>query len=144
MRWNVCGGRHMTHPSADTLQAFGLGKLDDASAEAVMIHLYGCSECPQAVAEVSGDSFVARLRQAHDQYSTRPPDPALSEPGRSRHAPHSSQATPPPNASLFPELANHPQYEIVRELGRGGMGVVTWPITACWRGRKSSRWSTRN
>jgi serine/threonine protein kinase/Tol biopolymer transport system component len=27
-------------------------------------------------------------------------------------------------ADLPPELANHPQYEVVRELGRGGMGVV--------------------
>jgi len=31
--------RHATHPSQDTLQAFGLGKLDNASAEAVMSHV---------------------------------------------------------------------------------------------------------
>ena len=28
------------------------------------------------------------------------------------------------SSSVPPELASHPQYEIVRELGRGGMGVV--------------------
>lgn len=28
------------------------------------------------------------------------------------------------SASIPPELANHPQYEVTRELGRGGMGVV--------------------
>src|SRR4029078_1356369 len=28
------------------------------------------------------------------------------------------------DGELPPELLNHPQYEIVRELGRGGMGVV--------------------
>jgi serine/threonine protein kinase len=28
------------------------------------------------------------------------------------------------HASIPPELRNHPQYEVVRELGRGGMGVV--------------------
>jgi serine/threonine protein kinase/formylglycine-generating enzyme required for sulfatase activity len=30
----------------------------------------------------------------------------------------------PPTDTLPPELAGHPDYEIVRELGRGGMGVV--------------------
>ena len=29
-----------------------------------------------------------------------------------------------PAANLPPELAGNPQYEILRELGRGGMGVV--------------------
>ena len=38
--------RAVTHPSADTLQAFGLGKLDDASAGAVMNHLEECHGMP--------------------------------------------------------------------------------------------------
>jgi hypothetical protein len=106
----------VTHPSADMLQAFGLGKLDDASAEAVISHLDECSECRQAVAALSGDSFVERLRQAHDRHATRPPGQSVSDSGRSRHATRSSQATPPSNANLPPELANHPHYEVVREL----------------------------
>ncbi|HEY7329150.1 MAG TPA: family 16 glycoside hydrolase [Gemmataceae bacterium] len=46
-----------------------------------------------------------------------PPSPRTSHP--SAGAPGQ-----PAIANLPPELANNPQYEIVRELGRGGMGVV--------------------
>ncbi len=42
----------------------------------------------------------------------------------SRLAAQPASAEPPPARSLPPGLANHPNYTIVRELGRGGMGVV--------------------
>ena len=51
-----------THPSPGILQAFGLGKLDDAAAETVLDHLETCSERCKEVAAQSGDTFLDRLR----------------------------------------------------------------------------------
>ena len=110
--------RTLAHPSADTLRALGLGQLDAAAAEEVFQHLEVCHACHQQVAALSDDDFLRKLRQAHQSDSTPAPAKALpsllSGPGTSGLV----------AADVPPELASHPQYEIVRELGRGGMGVV--------------------
>jgi serine/threonine protein kinase len=106
------------HPSADALRAFALGKLDDSTASVLMSHLDSCPECCQAVAALSGDDFLGRLRQVHGHSATPAPARSLVE----------AAPKPPVNPSSLrnvpPELAHNPQYEVLRELGRGGMGVV--------------------
>ena len=52
------------HPTDQTLSSYGLGKLDDRSAEAVNEHLMECSDCRKRVAEMSADSFLQRVRDA--------------------------------------------------------------------------------
>ncbi len=110
-----------SHPTGQTLRSFGLGKLDDRSAEAVNNHLERCPGCRQRVAELSADSFLGRIRDAQPMG-----EHAFSQSRASATDRLTGPVTqaPEPASKLPPGLADQPDYEIKRELGRGGMGVV--------------------
>jgi formylglycine-generating enzyme required for sulfatase activity/serine/threonine protein kinase len=117
------GAAAAVHPTDPTLQAYGLGKLDDASAESVNKHLESCPDCQRRVAEMSSDSFLGRLRQVQGQPdSTGPVVSSIA--GLSMLDTGASSPARPASSTLPPGLADHPDYEVVRELGQGGMGTV--------------------
>ncbi|HEX7449095.1 MAG TPA: family 16 glycoside hydrolase [Pirellulales bacterium] len=138
-----------TCPPASVLSDFGLGKLDVASAETVIRHLETCADCRGRAANLPGDSFVDRLRDAGGasqegfrRERTFVPGESLANaanstdgssvkedglPGPSRSIAGQNKrdglASPSPMSGP-PELADHPDYELIKQLGQGGMGTV--------------------
>ena len=110
-----------SHPTDQILFAYGLGKLADPAASAVDLHLEVCATCRQRVSELSGDSFVGRLRDAGARPKPRARTWAAAPAVVSPKAPAPDPALA---GKLPPELAANDQYTVLRELGRGGMGVV--------------------
>ncbi len=135
-------------PPKNVLSDFGLGILDDRAAETLSEHLETCADCRAQVAGVAGDSFIKRMRQAVGASpaaspAQSPPEPAqtvifgaesVSNAASSAETPtHASgkrelagakSAAEPANLTLPPALAESPDFEVIKALGQGGMGVV--------------------
>ena len=109
------------HPTLEILSSYGLGKLDEPLAKAVNEHLEKCADCRKHVAELSADSFLGRVRDAQ---ATDNSIAAKSQFYGSPSLEETGPVQPIPANTLPPGLADHPDYEIKGELGRGGMGVV--------------------
>src|SRR5262249_7288228 len=74
------------------------------------------------VAEMSADSFLERVRDAQKPTSKSTSGQSQADGTLSYKGPNAP--VPPPSNTLPPGLADHPDYEVKKELGRGGIGVV--------------------
>ena len=133
------GATAAVHPADPILQAYGLGKLDDASSASVSQHLEACDPCQRRVAELSSDDFLGRLQQAQVM-----PDKAASGWSPSAAIVRRRRRSAPPSRPRRPTLC-HPNWSTTptrRSSASSGAAAWGWsisPTTGSWGARKCSR-----
>ncbi|EMB17828.1 protein containing Serine/threonine protein kinase [Rhodopirellula europaea 6C] len=101
-----------THPSPTDLHAYGLGQLPPDEATAIEKHIGECEPCCETIADLSfADTFIELL-----QNSEQEPDAQTVD--------HQTGTANPNSAGVPEPLAQHPRYEIINLIGKGGMGDV--------------------
>jgi len=102
------------HPSRDELSAYSLGQLPEERAVAIDNHISQCEPCCETIVGLaSEDTFAGLLRET----GRLPTDLTADQDSVSSESSSNPNDVPPP-------LAEHPRYEVLCLIGKGGMGDV--------------------
>jgi hypothetical protein len=112
-----------THPTAEQLHDFGSGRLSPEDAVPIEDHLLSCDRCCAVLENSPTDRFVERLGRVYaplpiatEGYVLGP----LVEPAKGVGDGVQASLT----EDLPPDLVRQSRYQVVRLLGKGGMGSV--------------------
>ena len=111
------------HPSEIQLAAFSQGRLPESEMAVVEAHVAECSSCCECIRQAPDDKLGLLARAAHgapaETIILQGPDADTGDAPLSS-VPAADSETP----AVPPELVDHPRYEILKVIGKGGMGVV--------------------